>query len=173
MSLIVSQTFSLAVFADTRTEITPEETLVTTIIASQGTMRAKEAQNAINTAIADYDKTAPQTDRLERLEQALVEMNVMTDARVQQIVEESNAVAEKSQDIQSASADILNQVLSAGSPGAQFSSCATRVLVGSGLVIGAAGLFAVGQTEHSSVVNSLSIVTLLTGLVLIVTPENC
>jgi hypothetical protein len=173
MSLIVSQTFSLAVFADTRAEITPEETLVTTIIASQGSMRTQEAQNSISAAIANYSETAPQANRLERLEKALVEMNVMTTARVQRIVQESDSAAEKSQDMQSLSADILNQVLSTGSPGAQFSSCATRVLVGSGLVIGAAGLYAVGQSQQSGTVDSLAIVTLLAGLVLIVTPDHC
>ena len=183
VALIVSQMFSVVAYAnDTPAQITPEQTLISNLFAAQATMRSQaDLQNYVSAAISTYSQTASQENQLEHLEQALIQMNVMTAARVQQIVQESNSAAEnltsagniKSEDVQSASTAVLNQVLSTGSRGAEYSACEDRVLAGSFLVIGSAGLFAVAQVEHSGAVDGLSIVTLLTGLVLIVTPVQC
>ena len=131
--LILSQmAVASASFGDsTATTVTPEISLISSVIALQGQkLSGAELQKQITGQIAQYAATAPLDGRLERAQQALVGLGVFTPAQAQDFGTQIQAVSQKIASTKFASAEEAQQALSSQlmdvatrSSGAQFSSC--------------------------------------------------
>jgi hypothetical protein len=107
---------------------TAEMTLLTNVFAASGTRLAKNQLNPlIQTAIQNYDQTAPLEGRDQRLAQAAVDMGLYTPTQAQEALSSLNS-SPNTQSVTSGTSGQVSaeiQALLAKQPqGAQFSSCA-------------------------------------------------
>lgn len=147
--LIISQfCFGLnCAFADSIIEganVTPEETLIQEAIVLQGShLPQNELQNQLTAAISDYEAKAPVENREQRLEQAIVAMNMMTPQQAANLTQQVSADLGKN----AATPDLeLQNPLMTSASGAQFSAC---TVAGAVFVAAWAGAMGIVLSAHS------------------------
>jgi hypothetical protein len=122
---------------------TPEASLLGSLIVLQGTQSAKATPDdrvkAAGRIYADYDHTAPKQDRSIRLQQALVDMKILTASQSAQFMNEVQATDAKLAPGKFANdMEVQNELTGLAdnfSKGAQFAECHEGLLITGGVLI--------------------------------------
>ena len=134
--------FVLPASANPETQ-TAEASLIGNLIVLQGTQSVKGSPDdrvkAAGSIYADYDQTAPKQDRSIRLQQALVDMKILTASQSAQFMSEVQATDAKLASGQFANdAEVQNELgglVDNFSKGAQFTECHEGLLISGGVLM--------------------------------------
>jgi hypothetical protein len=174
LSLVLSMALSSLASADA-SAMTPEAHLISSAIALSGrNLSASDLQNRIAAELKDYNETAPADHRIERTQQALVDMNILSPAQAQafaaQAQESANTLASDhfatQQDAQNAFQSQLGQVLSTAK-GARFDAdvCDISQMVFLGSFVGGAGIALIVGGNAADTIASVAMGLMITSFV--------
>jgi hypothetical protein len=132
-------------------DVSPELTLISRTIALTGQNPSQpELQTQFSQLLADYEKSAQPDGQTERMEQALVELNIYTADQAHQLtLEASTAQVNSAQ----AAANEMKQLATKYPAGAQFSACTTgKILAAVGPIVGIVGaaIWAMGTDDGTT-----------------------